>query len=991
MIKKLLILSLIFINITQCSFASESIISSLVINNTEEREIELVTDKNTVYVPCKYILNFFKISFKENHATKSLSFKNAIISTSGITIDGKKTSNKVFFIKNGISGIQNEFFISSEVLSLLTGENIKSDNKQLQAYITTKDFKEKEEKSSLSFENPFLITKTEIKPKAFENITLPIQKGLISLDKISLSENRYSDSYSQIYKETTSKMSAFNNNLQLLLSGKIKTGEYTVGFGTNSYTNNPFGFSGLNFKYKNQFKNYDYILGKTEAWDFAKNNLSSDIIGIQIKNHISYDDINYKHIEGKVAKTSTVIVHLNDDYQKEISTYGGYFNLENINYDKPVQKIKLEELNSDSTTKTILEKTYPKYTNEYTEPTPNKDFILGINGLQNRLWANDGYIYQTNTQKALIGFKHNKKLSDKLTLENFITADNIINHSANSAWSQSILGNKKYLNYTTIQNQNSLSGATLMGALTYNQNEKFNSKLTYGTSFTTSTDNFTTSGLGGLVELDEIYKLNKDDTIKLSLFGTSPAFYVAGYSGANGFMSDKVGGSINISKTYKQYSLNGTYSNYKSNFANYYDGGLMDFNEYNINLRANFKKLPTLNLHVNSKKGGNDIGQITSTSYDFIAEKHIKYIDMNGGLRANSYTNDYSASGYSSYKSDYSDIFTELRFPLGKRFGYLTLGHDIVNIKTDTSNNNYNSLNFKYLSPQIKSLTFNFSTGFHYTGTNRGNDYGFGITKRLKSGSCISLNYRFNQIPFYMVDNMYIPGSVRHSITLDFTELYGIGSKGIEAIGIGNENKGFIEISSFLDVNQNGKQDKGEPYIENVPFKISSESNPIYTEKNGKTKLKTQEKGIYNIKDYEEELPTLISCCETTKPSRYIKIESGAKSKIKFGFISTVGNISGTVTIKDEFNNPLRVNDIIVSLLDLNGKEVNYTNLNDDGTFSFSGLAPGQYKVEIDKELQNTYKINPDKLSTDYTVTIPAEYKNYVNIDNVNLNYKYAI
>src|SRR5574344_2282680 len=198
MIKKLLVLSLIFINITQCSFAAESIISSLVINNTEEREIELLTDKNTVYIPCKYILKFFKISFKENHATKSLSFKNAIISTTGITIDGKKTNNKVFFIKNGISGIQNEFFISAEVLSLLTEEIIKSDNKQIQAYITTKDFKEKQGQLSLSIENPFIITKTETKPKAFDNITLPIQKGIISLDKINLSENMYSDSYSQI-------------------------------------------------------------------------------------------------------------------------------------------------------------------------------------------------------------------------------------------------------------------------------------------------------------------------------------------------------------------------------------------------------------------------------------------------------------------------------------------------------------------------------------------------------------------------------------------------------------------------------------------------------------------------------------------------------------------------------------------------------------------------------------------------------------------------
>lgn len=115
------------------------------------------------------------------------------------------------------------------------------------------------------------------------------------------------------------------------------------------------------------------------------------------------------------------------------------------------------------------------------------------------------------------------------------------------------------------------------------------------------------------------------------------------------------------------------------------------------------------------------------------------------------------------------------------------------------------------MTPSIKGLNFNVSAEFHYTGTNRGNDMGLGVTKRLKSGSTISLNYRYNQTPYYVTDNMYLPSNMRHSIALDFAELYDIGGKGLQAIGTGNEDKGYFVASAFLDVNQNGVKDKGEP------------------------------------------------------------------------------------------------------------------------------------------------------------------------------------
>jgi len=543
-----------------------------------------------------------------------------------------------------------------------------------------------------------------------------------------------------------------------------------------------------------------------------------------------------------------------------------------------------------------------------------------------------------------------------------------------------------------MKNPNVLEGETYMGSLTYQNNEKMNSNLYFGASHSVSTDGITEAGLGYFLKCDNNYQLNKDTSLKGSVFAGSPNFYMAGSaSGGSGFMADKVGASLGGETHFKNISFSGSYSKYKSNFGNYYQGGLIDFDEYNLLARARFKKFPSISLKINNRKGKNEIGEISSSSCELSMEKRLKCFSFNGGIRTNNYSNQYSAEGYSGYSSDYSDIFTEVNFPLGKRFGFATLGHDIVETKSDTLVNNYNSIKLGYSSPSWHGVNLNLSTGIHYTGTNKGNDFGLGVTKRLKSGSAISLNYRYSQVPCYIVDNMYLPSTMRHSITVDFSELYGIGGKRLEAIGAGNENKGLLQVSAFLDVNQNGVKDKGEPTIENIPIKVENDSEVLLTSKTGDTKLKPEDAGVHNVQIFEDELPTLLSCTNKTKPSRYIKIERNSKTKVDFGLISTVGNINGSVTIKDEFNNLLKVEDLVVSVLDTTGKEVNYSNLNEDGTFSFSGLSPGKYWVGIDKELQNLYKITPETNSENLIIEIPAVYKDYVNIDNVNLNYKYQI
>jgi len=986
--KNFIFIFIILIVIPSFSFASESIISSLIINNTEEREIEVMMDKNKMYLPCKYILDYFEIPYKENHVDKSLSFKNAVVKNNSLYIDGSKQNCNAFFEKTGITGIKNEFFLPAEVLSKITEKNITSNSSQLLVLIKSKDTEVTNEQKN---ENPFLIKDKSYKAKAYEELTLPSQKGFISLDSVGVSHNMMSDSYSQIYRETQTKSAIMTNNTKLTLQGKLNSGDYKVDFGTNSYADNLFSFSGISPQYKNQFAKYkyDYLVGKIDPWDFGRGSISSDIMGIQLKNHVE-KKINFQDIQGKVNPKSTVKVYINKDFEKELSTYGGCYSLKDIYYNGKIEKVRIEELLSDGGKKEVYSQEFKGDINK--KNVPQTDIILGVSGLQNRLWANNGYIYQSTAKKMVAGVKLYNEISDRLTFENFLVADKIMPGSTDDAWSQSILGDKKYLNFTTMRNPNVLEGETYMGLLSYKNNERMDSQLYFGASNSLSQDALTQGGPGFLLKYDNNYHINNESLLKASVFASSPNFYTAGFdSGGGGFLQDRVGVSISGNTKIKNTTISGSYSKYESNFGDYYEGGLLNFDEYNLLARMNFKKLPSLTLKINNKHGSNEIGEINSGSYEISASKRLKCFNFSGGVRANNYSNLYNAPGYSSYTSQYSNTFADVSFPLGKKLGNMTLGHESVSTKSDSSTTDYKTLSINYSTPTFKGTSMNFMTGFHYAGLNQGNDFGFGIMKRLKSGSTVSLNYRFSQMPCYIIDNMYLPSSVRSSITVDFSELYGLGNKKLEAIGTGNINKGYVQATAFLDVNQNGIKDKGEPNIENIPIKIENDSEILLTTKDGTTKLKPEDAGIYNIQIFEDQLPTFLSIHNKTKPSRYIKVSDNKNTKVAFGLISSVGNINGTVTIKDQFDNSVIIKDLVVSVLDNSGKEINYTNLNEDGTFSISGLNPGKYLVELDKNLQDAYNIAPEQGSENLVVEIPPEYKDYVNIDNVNLTYKYKI
>ncbi len=993
-LSSIILFFIIFLANTTSCFAFENIISSLNVDNETEYEIEVVAQNNEIYLPLKVILDLFNISFSENHAQKSINFGEFKIVNSELYKNNDKLNYKVFYVKNGITDIKNEYFIVDKAFSQILGYKVTSDFINFVTYIKTKD-EVAVENGELSKEKRFegFLVKEEKQAKGYNDLYLPKKQKAITFDTLSVRQNMLSDTYSQIYQNNRDTNLNYNNNLNLTLNGKIKSGDYSLELGTNSYNDNLLGFSGITPQYRNKTENFEYTIGKPQSWEFDGLSMSHDILGVQIKDidNKTSKKTDVKNLEGKVNKGSIIKVSINDgEFVKKIDTYNGYYTLKKLNYYNKIKNIKLSEMMQNGNVREILNIDYEKQKDEKKFES-KKDIIAGISGYQNRIFAMNDYIYEANAKKLVLGTKYEKPLNDKITYESFLIADSILSENKDSRYLQSIFGNKNYLNFTNFRNPNNYQGITQMNILNINHNNKLDSKFYLGLSQNTTQVENLSSGLGYYLKWESCFNPNNKTQIKGSVFSSSKDFYVAGNMSNGGFYWDRLGGNVSLSTTIKKCMFQGSYSKYLTNFSDYFNGGKMQIDDYNLYFRTNFQKMPNLNIKLTNKQGSNGIGEIQTGMFEASLSKRYKNININSGIRQNNYKNIYKQADFINYTSKYQDIYTDISFPLGKKFGNATISNNIVKTKSNSVTNDYKQIKISYNTPMIKDISLNINAAYHYSGTNKGTDLGIGLTKRLKSGSTVSLAYHYSVVPFVMINNIYIPSNMRHSINLDFGEVYGFGDKSLEPIGLNNINKGKVVAKTFLDLNLNGIKDETEPYIGNIPIKFENHNEPIFTDKNGTTSLVPLEEGIYNVSICEDNLPTFLNVHKNTNPSRYVKVESGNLTPIEFGLISSSGQIEGTVTIKNEYGEYLKFNDLVVSIFDANNKEIDYTNLNNDGTFSFSSLAPGKYQVKIVDELLELLKIEPTQESKNFIVEIPCKYEDFVTVDNVNLEYVYKL
>ena len=968
---------------------NESIVTYINLNEKGLYDVEIILTKDDkILLPFKQLSEIFEVKTKINHSTKEIDFetsdgKKGRVGKDYIIFDNKKiSSNHNVYLRQGLMDeVRDEIFCSEKDLSLIFDSEIKSDKNDLSIIANTNrdlvllkgaedDSKDEDTK----------------KIKAYKNILAPEKNKKIQFDSISLNNNTMSDTVSQYLINGTNKNMFLNNNTQVVLKGKAYDGDLSIDMNTYNYKGELFSFGGLGFNYRKKLKNWEYELGRVRGVKDELYTIGNQMLGFQFSNY-EFKPKSYRELNGQVASDSLVKVFVDEKEECLLSTYDGYYSLNDLTLEQTPKTLKLEEVKSDGTSQTIYETKYPKYKNMPEAKQKKYTFFGGVTGYNNKLFNSNGYIYEMNTKKFLLGSQYEYGIKDNLKFDSKFSFDSIYSQPKNSIW-QSIYSTDALLTSGTWKNPNNLEGLSWLNTLEHIKNDNLSSKLIMGLS-SANDINLGLNQMGGYTIAAETNYHKNNYYLKGGLFTTSSDFYLAGGDGS--YYNDRTGGMIAGGISKNNGGINGSIKKYFSNSAYRFEGGLIDFNEYNLGFYKNIDKFADIKFHINGRSGENDIARNNSYYYDFnISKKINSKLSIEGGKTESNYSTDYSAnnSNYTSYSSKYSTIYLKADYKMPKNLGTLNLGHDIINYNYSNQPNEYNMMKIGYTFPEFKRVTLSLGTGYKYTGSDNGFDIYANLAYRTKSGRIINLNYQYNQMGGYIINNMFLPMSSRHSINIVVNDAFALLPSGIKSVGYTDDNRGYVDVVAYIDRNKNGKFDRKDIKVKNVPIKVSWDNNTIYTNRHGRAYPVGTESGAYNIKVDTEKLPTTLLVDRLNEQGRKIRVEARKTTKVEIPVTSCIGNITGSLKILDDFGRTKNIDDFIVVLNNEQGEEVSYSTVDEYGKFYFSGIAPGKYKLKLDDSFINSNSLENYENKSVLDIDIPYGYKKFVDINNLELIYK---
>lgn len=970
---------------------TETVISYINLNDTAYYDVELLlVSGEKILLPFKLLSEIFEVEVKTNHSTKEIDFETSDgkvgrVGKNYIQYDGKKISgSKNFYLKSGLMDeVKDEIFCNEKDLSIIFDAKLITDKNDLSLKAVTD--------KSLAVLHTEIDNSDENQPKfrAYTNVEAPDKERKILFNSISLNNNTMSDTISNYFindSKNVQKNIFFNNNTQIVLKGKAYGGDLNVDLNTYNYKGELFSFGGLGFNYHNNYRGIDYELGRVRGIKDEDYTIANQMLGLQIGNYQTRKK-NYRDINGYVAKDSLAKVFVDDEEYTTLSTYDGYYSLSNLYLNKKPKSIKVDELKADGTSNTVYEKKYQKYENMPQEKEKKYTAFAGVTGFNNKLFNTNGYIYEMNTKKFVTGAQYEYGIKDNLKFDSKVVMDNIYSRPQNSIW-QSIYSTDALLTSGTWKNPNNLEGMSNLNTIEYIKNDNLKYKTSLGVSTVKDISLSEAQKPGYTLTAQADY--TKDNyNLRAGLFNTSPDFYLAGSDGS--YINDRTGAFIRASISGKDCGVEGSFKKYFSNADKRFEGGLINFNEYSFGARKSLEKIADVRFNINGREGSNSIAKNRSYYYDLNFSRRIKdNLQIQAGKSESNYQTDYeeNIAGNTGFNSLYSTVYLKADYRLPKNIGTISAGHDAIKYNYSNQENKYNMMKIGYTFPEIKRVTLSLGTGYKYTGSDKGFDFSVNLAYRTKSGRTVNVNYQYNQMGGYIINNMYLPMSSRHSINLVLNDTLAVLPSGLKSVGFVDDNRGYAEITAYIDKNKNEKYDKGDIPVKNVPIKCSWVNNEIYTKGNGKAIPSGTEAGIYHVKVDTDKLNATLYQEKGAANDKVVRIDAKKTTKIEFPLKSCVGNITGKLKIIDDFGRTKNITDFIVVIHNEKDEEAAYSTVDEQGKFYFSGIEPGKYTIKLDESFINSNALENFEDKSVLNIDIPYTYKNFVDINDLKLIYK---
>lgn len=1005
-IKKNLILAFAGMLLALPVFALDSTVSYINVNNRAYQDVEIaITDKSEILLPFKQLADLFNIPYTANRVDKHIGFKtwdgkDGMITTQGVFVqDAPVSKRKTEFLQQGImDGVFNEAYITADAASRIFGAKFETNYEDLTL------------SAQVERDIPLLHTNNSAVedkgPKAYQDVVSPKKPGKITLNTVGLRSNLLSDSLTVKGQGYRTLNDTFSGSTQASINGNIYGGKYRIEATEYHYRSDAFMFGGITGAYKNSIKDKEtgkeklwYELGKVKGRTDVDASIGTNIFGAQIWNY-DYEKERPEKINGYVKPTSLVRLTVNDLEPVTLSTYAGYYTLKDVQLPNPVKSIKLEEVNEDGSVEIIREERYSIYGDKPFEKEHRGSAYAGVWGYQNRFFREGGNIYRGNNKKVTAGIDYQYGIKDNITFESRVTGDKLYEKNGTSIVYR-VPTNDTLLVSGTQKSVNYLEGATALNSVEWvnPKNKNIKGRLTAGASVAHDIrEEHTHAGYivkaAGEYEKDlEKYQRGifkpKRAAGRLELFQTSPDFYIASSDSTS--KNDRTGGKVSGNVSFNSTNAGGSYSRYYSNMNHRYRGGTIKFDEASINASTKIPKVANLRFNSYYRRGENELGRNKNYFYDANASRDIaRWARVQAGRRESLYDTEYDTPNSldRNYHSKYADNYAQLDVPIPGNHGRFTLGHNIVRYNTATYKNGYNMFRFGYTFPTWKRLTLGLGYGFRYSGQG-GNDFNVNIGYRAKSGQTMSVGYQYSENGGYFIDNMFTPTTNRHSINFVFNDAFQIFHNGLKSVGDEDLNKGLFEAIAFVDVNKNGKYDKKiDVPIQNVPLITSWTGETSVTNKRGRVYSSSLEQGIYTVSIDMNQLPITVAPFTNDLINKKVKIDGGQTTQLEIPLISTVGSVSGTLKIFDDFQRDLKITDFVVVILDENGEEVNYSTVDSTGVFYISGLAPGNYTLKLDEKFIDAYGLEMLPEKSEISISIPYDYKTPVDFTEQNLEYK---